>query len=77
MLAGMMLSGKPIEGSGVVLITVIVPVVIFSAAPSDTELAKANATIADNLIFMRQIPCVFEDVETLMKIRMNFNAQNL
>jgi hypothetical protein len=60
MLAGMMLSGNPSEGSGVGLYTLMVPVVNFSAAPSDnTELARANATIADNLIFMRQYPYVF------------------
>jgi hypothetical protein len=53
--AGIILSGKPIEGSGVVLITLIVLVVNFSAAPIDTEEARAKATIADNLIFMVKI----------------------
>ena len=47
-----MLSGKPIEGSGVVLITLMVPVVIFSAAPSEAELARAKAMIADIFNFM-------------------------
>jgi hypothetical protein len=52
-LAGIILSGKPIEGSGVVLITLIVLVVIFSAAPIDAEEARAKTTIAVNFRFMR------------------------
>jgi len=50
--AGIILSGKPIEGSGVVLMILIVLVVNFSAAPSEAELARAKAMIADIFNFM-------------------------
>jgi len=53
--AGIMLRGKPIEGSGVVLITLMVPVVSFSAAPRDAELTRAKAKITVNLSFMTLI----------------------
>jgi hypothetical protein len=51
----MILRGKPIEGSGVTLKTLMVPVVIFSAALSDAEEARAKATIADSFNFMRLV----------------------
>jgi hypothetical protein len=52
MFAGIILSGKPIEGSGVVFTTLMVLVVIFSAAPSDTEVKRDKATIKVSLRFM-------------------------
>ena len=70
----MILSGKPIEGSGVVLTTLIVPVVNFSAAPSDAEVARARATIADSFNFMRFKSKRIEDVATLRKHRININT---
>jgi hypothetical protein len=63
----MILSGKPIEGRGVVLITLIVPVDIFSAAPSDAEEANAKATIADNLSFIEFKSKQIVDDATLRK----------
>ena len=51
--AGIILSGNPIDGSGVVLITLIVPVLYFSAAPIDEEVARTKATIADNFNFIK------------------------
>jgi hypothetical protein len=67
MLAGMILSGKPIEGRGVVFTTLIVLVVNFSAAPSDTDETRAKATIADNLSFMKFISKRIKDDATLRK----------
>jgi hypothetical protein len=40
MFAGIIFSGKPIEGRGVVLITLMVPVVSFSAALIEAELSQ-------------------------------------
>ena len=68
-----MLSGKPIDGSGVALYTLIVLVVNFSAAPSDAEKARAKTTIADNLSFMVTKSENIEDVATLMRFLINFN----
>jgi hypothetical protein len=62
-----MLSGKPIEGRGVTLKTLMVPVVIFSAAPSEAEEARAKATIADNLSFMSFKSKRIRDDATLRK----------
>ncbi len=61
------------EGSGVVLITLMVPVDNFSAAPRDAELARAKATIADNLSFINIKPDQVDDCETLSKLQINFN----
>ncbi len=41
------------DGSGVTLKTSTVLVVNFSAAPREAELARAKATIADNLSFIK------------------------
>ena len=62
------------DGSGVVLITLMVPVVNFSAAPSDAEEAKARATIADSLSFIRSRSILIEDDATLMRFLMKFNV---
>ena len=70
----MMLSGKPIEGSGVTLKTLMVPVVIFSAAPIDAEEARAKATIPDSFSFMRFKSKRIKDDATLKKHRINFNT---
>ena len=61
------------DGSGVVLITLIVLVVNFSAAPSDNELARAIATIAEIFSFMVTESENIEDVTTLMRFLINFN----
>ena len=50
--AGIILSGNPIDGRGVVLITLMVPVLNFSAAPIDEEVARIKAPIADHFNFI-------------------------
>ena len=52
----------------------MVPVVIFSAALSEAEKAKAKATIADNLSFMRFKSERIKDHATLRKHRININT---
>ena len=61
------------DGSGVVLITLIVLVVNFSAAPSDNELARAIATIAEIFSFMLTKTVNIKDDATLMRFLINFN----
>ncbi len=73
MFAGIMLRGKPREGNGVALYTLMVLVVNFSAAPSDAEEARAIAMIVDNLIFMVTNSEHIEDDATLMRFLINFN----
>ena len=62
------------DGSGVVLITLIVLVVNFSAAPSDNELARAIATIAEIFSFMLTKTVNIKDDATLMRFLINFNT---
>ena len=61
------------DGSGVVLVTLIVLVVNFSAAPSDNELARAIATIAEIFSFMLTKSVNIKDDATLMRFLINFN----
>ena len=61
------------DGSGVVLITLIVLVVNFSTAPSDNELARAIATIAEIFSFMLTKTVNIKDDATLMRFLINFN----
>ena len=61
------------DGSGVALITLIVLVVNFSAAPSDNELARAIATIAEIFSFMFTKTVNIKDDATLMRFLINFN----
>ncbi len=73
MFAGIMLRGKPREGNGVALYTLMVLVVNFSAAPSDAEEARAIAMIVEIFSFMVRKSEHVEDVATLMRFLINFN----
>ena len=55
MFAGTIFKGKPIDGKGVVLNTLIVPVISFSAALRENGFTSAKVRKADNLSFINKI----------------------
>jgi len=61
------------DGRGVVLITLIILVVIFSAASSDAEVAKAKAMIADNFSFIFTKSKPIQEARTVMVFLIKFN----